>query len=155
MPDFASALKIKTDKIERPPIAPTGHYGGTVTRFTMDTSPNGEWEIVNFFLRADEAGDDVDKDELRKIGGPKAVNVRHNFMFPTGTDDESVAGFKRTLWGLKRFLNEHLLIPEGGSLEETINNATGKKCIFQVIHKQSKDNPDDYFANVGGTAPLT
>lgn len=154
MPDFAAALDINLGDIERPPLPPTGHYEWEVTNTTVDASGNGEWEIVGFSLAAKDADDDVDRDELAKAGGLNSVRLTHRFLFPTGDDDESEAARKRTLYSLKRFLNDHLGVPEGMKLKEGLEEAKGKHCIANVVHKQDKNDPDVYHANIGRTAPV-
>lgn len=154
MPNFAEALNVNTDEIERPPLAPTGHYRFKVSKTTMDKTASGEWEIVNFQMQGVEATEDVDPDELSNAGGINQVRMRHSFMFPTSEDEEAQAMFKQSLFNLKRFLNDHLGIEPGVPLSQSINMAPGHECIASVVHKQDKNDPDLYHANIGRTAPV-
>jgi len=154
--DFTKALDVKTDKIERPPLPPIGHYIFEVFKQPqLSEVGNGTYDLVTFPFKAIEvASDDVDTAELKKYGGIKMVVTQHKFMFNKADDEESAASNQRTLFNLKRFLCEHLGIEEGGSLRETIDAAVGRQCMANIQYRPDKNNPENIFAEIGKTAPV-
>lgn len=152
--NFAEALKVKAEAVERPPLAPKGHYIFKVTKRSFDTIGNGKWDVVDFQLQGQEAKEDVDLDELSKFGGLKSVNLRHRFMFPKEESDEAQAQFKRTLFNLRRFLTEHLGLSAEGELRELIDQSIGNQCIANVQWRADQNDPEVFYAEIGRTAPV-
>lgn len=155
--DFTKALDVKTDKIERPPLPPIGHYLFKVHKQPiLDTvGKNDEYDLVTFPMQAqDIADEDVDQGELKKFGGLKMVVISHKFMFNKADDEESAASNARTLYNLKRFLCEHLGVEEGKPLRETIDAAVGMTCIANIQYRPDKNNPEVVYAEIGRTAPV-
>ena len=156
--DFSKALDIKTDKIERPPLPPVGHYIFEINKPAQlsTVGKNDEYDLVTFPCKAvDVFGDDVDPDELKKFGGVKMVVSQHKFMFNKADDEESAASNARTLYNLKRFLTEHLGIEEGNSLRETIDAAHGQQFVANIQYRPDRDNPEIVYAELGRTAPVS
>lgn len=155
--DFTKSLDIKTDKIERPPLPPIGHFVFKIHKQPALTTvgKNDEYDLVTFPCQAqDVAGDDVDMDDLKKYGGLKMVVLSHKFMFNKEESDESEASNKRTLYNLKRFLVEHCGVEEGLSLRETIDAAQGQSFIANVQYRPDKNDPEVVYAELGKTGPV-
>lgn len=153
--NFAEALQIDVDKIEKPPLTPTGHYRWKITKYVFGDvkSAKGEWDKVDFNLKAVDALDDVDPTDLAKVGGTNMVGSRLTFMFDKDEGDEGVANAKRTLYNLKRFLTEHCGI-EGNSLRELIDNSKGAEFMANIRHREDPNNKGTYFAEIDRTAPV-
>ena len=155
--DFSKALDVKTDKIERPPLPPIGHYIFEVSKPPQLSSVgNDQYDLVTFPLKAvDLFGDDVDPDELKKFGGIKMVTSSHRFMFNKAEDEESQASNTRTLYNLKRFLTEHLGLEEGKTVRESLDEAVGQQFVANIQYRPDKNNPENIYAEIGKTAPLS
>lgn len=148
--NFNDALNVKMEEIERPPLIPVGTYRAVVSKVPVsDTISEGKYDTLDFMLKLAEAQDDVDQDELKEYGPLSSATVRHRFLFNT----EDKAMFDRTLYNLKRFLEEHLKV-EGGSLKECINNALNHQCLVAVKWRPDKDDPEIQYNEVGKTAPV-
>lgn len=154
MVNFADALNTKTGSIERPPLIPVGTYTAIVSKVpSMETISDGKWDVLDFQLRLQQPQDDVDQEALAEYGGlgPQSV-LRHRFMFPK--DDE--AAFKRTLFNLKRFLQDHLKI-EGDDdtpLKQLIDGAVNMQCLVYVKWRADKNDTELFYNEVGKTAPI-
>jgi len=148
--NFNDALNVKMEEIERPPLIPVGTYRAVVSKVpSTDTIAKGAYDVLDFILKLVEAQDDVDQDELKAYGPLTNAAVRHRFLF----DTEDKSKFDRTLYNLKRFLEEHLKV-EGGSLKECINNARNQQCLVAVKWRPDKDDPEVQYNEVGRTAPV-
>lgn len=154
MVNFADALNTKTGSIERPPLIPVGTYTAIVAKPpSMETISDGKWDVLDFQLRLQAPQDDVDMEALAEYGGlgPQSV-LRHRFMF--SKDDE--AAFKRTLFNLKRFLEDHLKI-EGNDetpLKQMIDGAVNMQCLVYVKWRADKNDTELFYNEVGKTAPI-
>lgn len=154
--DFTKALDITTDKVERPPLPPTGHYVFEVHKQpTMSVvGADDSWDLVTFPMKAVELADvDVDPDELKKFGGVKRVFTAHKFMFDKSGSPDAAANNSRTLFYMTEFMCEHLGVERGLSVRESIDRCVGKRCIADIRHNENKKNPGEYFAEIGRTAP--
>lgn len=150
--NFADALDTKASDIERPPVLPQGTYVWTVSKVpVISTSNSGEWDIIEFPLRAVSAESDVDEDELAAFGSLNAAMNRMSFMFPTAPEKDSDR--KRTLFNLKRFLLETLRVE--GDDDTTIKEllAGAINCQFMAIAKWRQVD-DATYVDVKSPAPL-
>lgn len=151
--NFADALNTRSSEIERPPLIPVGTYLARVKAIpTMDSVGDNKWDVLDFQLLLQNAGEDVDQDDLTQYGGlgPQSV-VRHRFMF----NKEDDAAFKRTLFNLKRFLLDHLQV-EGGddsALKELLDGAVGHTCNVFIRWRPDKNDPEVQYNEIGKTAP--
>ncbi len=154
--DFTKALDVKLDDVERPPLPPIGHYVWKVSKQpTFDTVGNGKWDTVDFPMRAVEAREDVDPEELSAVGGVNSINSRIRFMFNKGDDEEAEAAFARTLFNLKNFLGVHLNMDIAGmELKQAIDQSVGNQCLADMKHRPDPTNPETIYAEIGRTAPV-
>lgn len=154
MVNFADALNTKAGEIERPPLIPTGTYTAIVTKIpTMEKIGDGKWDVVDFQLRLQAPGDDVDPDALREYGGLNSGSVlRQRFMF--STEDE--AAFKRTLFNMKRFLLDHLKVEgsDNTSVKQMLDSCVNHQCLVFVGWRPDKNDAELIYAEVKKTAPL-
>lgn len=163
MTDFTEALNVKVDEIEKPPLPPQGHYvmqvGQKIVYGEASSNKDGtqrEWDTVEFSMKGVEPTQDVDPEALENFGGASAINLRNSFMFEKGDTPEIKAAFDRTLYQCKRFIEEHLGIDTAGmSLKEAIEQAKGAQCIGEVKYRPDPRDPENMFAELGRTAPLS
>jgi hypothetical protein len=154
MVNFADALNTKTGSIERPPLIPVGTYTAIVSKPpSMETISDGKWDVLDFQLRLQQPQEDVDQEALGEYGGlgPQSV-LRHRFMF--SKDDE--AAFKRTLFNLKRFLQDHLKIDgnDDTPLKQMIDGSVNMQCLVYVKWRADKNDTELFYNEVGKTAPI-
>ena len=152
--NFADALNTRSGAIERPPLIPVGTYMARVKALpTMDSVGDNKWDVLDFQLLLQAAGEDVDQSDLAAYGGLGAQSVlRHRFMF----NKEDEAAFNRTLFNLKRFLLDHLQI-EGDDntvLKQLLDASVGHTCNVFVRWRPDKNDPEVQYAEVGKTAPV-
>lgn len=149
--NFADALNQKIGDVERPPLLPMGTYRARVTKVpAMDTISDGAWDVLDFTLQIVEAVE-VDEDELGVFDDITSQTIRHRFMFNT---QDNVA-FQRTLFGLRRFLEEHLgCASDDDELKMALNNSVGSECLIDVRHRPDKNDPEVKYVEVGRTAPV-
>lgn len=150
--DLTNILKQKVEDIERPPLLPPGTYTMRVAKPAARREINDDWEALDFQLQPVEADmDTVDEDELKEFGDITKAQMRHTFMF----DRNDATSAQRTAFNLRRFLEEHLQVVDAGAdMSEAINAAHNATCMVTVVHKQDKQNPDLWHANVSATAPV-
>lgn len=152
MVDFASIANKKLADVERPPLPPIGHYSWAVIKLPeLSESGDGRWEILNFPVRATAALDDVDPEELAAYGKVENIVQSHRFMFSKEDETE----FKKTEYRLRKFLEDHLKCgDESMSLNEAINASLNAQFVAPIVHRQDKNDPELFHANLGSTAPL-
>jgi len=151
--NFSDALNTKTSEIERPPLLPIGHYIAIVEKMpSFDTIADGRFDVVDFILKIQSAGDDIDPDDIEEYGDVTAARVRHRFLF----NKEEQANFNQTLYNLKRFLQEHLLIDmnDDTPLKESLNNALNQQCLIAIKWRADRNDAEIQYAEVARTAPV-
>lgn len=152
MVDFSSLLETKADDVEKPPVLPQGTYIWTVTKVPAQTTTNnGEWDIVEFPIKAVSAENDVDEDELEEYGSVSAAVSRVAFLFPKDPDKE--ADVKRTLFRMKKFLQTTLAVdcPEDATIGEMLSASVNCQFLGNCVHRQVDE--ETYF-DVKNYAPL-
>jgi hypothetical protein len=125
--DFTQALNIKTDEVERPPVAPTGHYRWRITKYAFGEVGNGRFDTVDFTMQAVEADEDVDPGDLQNVGGVAQVRTRNRFI---------------------------LGIAEGTDLKEAIDQSINCECLGNIQHRPDPQNAEIVYAEIGRTAPV-
>jgi hypothetical protein len=149
MPNFGDILTKTAESIERPPLPPKGTYVLVVTK-APDKQDRGEYEAVDFPMKAVRPTEDVDADELKAFGSPNNILVRKSFLF--NTKDE--AAFKNTEFNLRNFLVEHLGLPADLTLKELMTMSVGKQCLGVIDYRPNKENPEIIYTDLKRTAPL-
>jgi hypothetical protein len=153
--NFAKALDVKIEAIERPPLPPVGHYVWEVSKPAIfGDMKDGAFDTLDFPCRALEATADVDTAELKKFGGIKMVTQRVRFMFNNGTTEEDQAAADRSKFNLKTFLTNHLGIDASGiTLKEAIDMAQGRRFLAPIQYRPDRNDPSVVYAELGRTAP--
>lgn len=154
MVNFADALNTSAGDIERPPLIPVGTYTAIVAKVpSMETIGDGKWDVLDFQMRLQSPGEDVDQEDLSAYGnlGPQSV-LRHRFMF----NREDEAAFKRTLFNLKRFLLDHLKVDgdDKSPLKVLIDNSVNHQCSVFVQWRPDKNDSEVVYNEIKKTAPL-
>ncbi len=149
--NFADVLTTKISDVERPPLLPIGTYRARVSKVpSMDSIADGRFDVCDFTLQLQEAVE-VDEDELAPFGDLTKQTVQHRFMF--NTEDE--ANFKRTLFNLRRFLEEHLgCASDGDELKVALNNSVNSECLIDISHRPDQNDPEVKYVQVRRTAPV-
>lgn len=155
--DFNKALNTAVSAIERPPVPPIGHYVWQIAKVPVmeKRGQDDMYQIVEFPLKCVgvfEDANDVDPDELKAYGKASNIIDRLTFMFDT-TDD---AKFAQTLFRLRTFLKDHLLleISDETPLKEALSMTANKRFIAPLSHRPDKNDPEVLYTQVGKTAPL-
>lgn len=154
MMDFTAALDTRAGDVQKPPVLPQGTYTWTVIKVPAVTevkSAKGEWDVVEFAIRATSAEDDVDWEELEEFGSLNSAISRVSFMFPRGQDKE--ADRVRTQNRLKKFLLETLRVDgnEDNTLKELLSSAVNSQFLARCKWRQVED--ETYF-DVADFMPL-
>lgn len=155
--NFSDALNVDAGSIERPPIAPKGHYRLKITGtvFGEMASDKGAWDYVDFKTQALSANDDVDPTDLDKFGGTNLVRPKLRFMFDKGEDNESAAKAQQSLFRMQTFLIEHCGIDGTGlKLRALIDKAKGAEFLGSLTHRQDKVDKELFYSEIDKTAPL-
>ena len=130
--DFSSALDTRVSDVQKPKVQPQGTYIWTVTKFTISTvkSANGEWDVIEFKVRAISAEEDVDADELAEYGDLKNALNRISFMFTKAADGDNER--VQTQNRLKKFLVETLRVDGNDNPDATLKEllAASPNCQF-------------------------
>lgn len=149
--NFNDVLNTNLDEIERPPLLPVGTYEWVISKIpTLDTSKDGNWDIVNFPLKCIRATDDVDTDALQAFGKVEGTFQNHNFLF----DKNDSHAFEQAKFKLKRFLEEHVGVEKGLPMKQALNASVNKRILGTIVWKQDKNDSDLYHANISKTAPI-
>lgn len=147
--NFADVANKRVDEIERPPLPPVGTYRWRITKLPEQTKvgQDDQWDVVNFTVQAIEALDNVDMDDYK--GEVTGIVNRLSFMFDT-TDE---AKFEQTLFRLKTFLEKHLGLTSE-TVTEALNDSQGAEFLGDIRHRQDKNDPELFYAEISKTAPL-
>lgn len=152
--NFQEAAKMKTSEIERPPLVPLGTYEAVVKKVpATETIADGKFDTCDFTLNLVRAEEDVDQEELKKFGGLTAnTMMRHRFMF--NLDDQAL--FDRSLYNLKRFLQDHLKVEmdDETPLIQALNASVGTRCKVFIGHRADKNDSEIQYSEIKKTAPL-
>ena len=149
---------MKVSDIERPPNIPVGTYTAVVTKVpSVETIANGAYEVLDFQMKLLSPHDDVDQDDLKTYGGlgPMAT-IRRRFMFNTGDTPEDKANFERTLFQVKTFLKDHLLV-EGNAdaaLNEVLNASVAHQCNVFIRWRPDKNDKEIMYAEIASSGPV-
>lgn len=150
--DFKSIANKKPTEIEKVPLPPVGTYEWQIMKVPdiRDVkSDKGEWEAVEFSVRAVAPMDNVDMSDYK--GKLDSIMNRVSFMF----DKNDEVNFQKTENRLKKFLQEHVKCwDDDMSLSEGLNAAVGGHFLGDLTWAPDKNSPGDFNANIGKTAPL-
>lgn len=153
MVNFNDIANQRIEDIERPPLVPIGTYVFQVEKHPEQGEVGqGRFDVVNFQMKVVRPTEDVDEEAVAEYGDITTVRIRHSFMF--NKEDEALA--KRTLYNLKRFLSEHLLIDgsEGMTVTEALSAAVGHQCLGEIKWRPDPNDPSIQYAEIKRTAPV-
>ena len=146
-------MTIKLSEIARPANVPQGTYTMMVTKQPVfGEIAQGKYETCDFMMKIISATDDVDADDLKNFGDITQSVMRNRFMF--NTEDKTL--FDRSLYNIKRFLEEHLLI-EGAKkkeLKQALAEAVNHQCLATVTWRPDPKDPEIIYQEIKGTAPI-
>lgn len=153
--DFLEALNVNVTDIEKPLDPPQGTYVWMVSKVpSTSRTQSGEWDIIEFPIKAVSAEADVDEDQLAAYGEVSNIFNRVSFMAPTDPDKDNDR--KKTLHNIRRFLERTLRVDleEGMTLRQMLDNSVNHQFLGQLVWEPKKDNPEENFVNVKNWAPL-
>lgn len=138
-PNFQSLLSTAGSEIERPVPMPVGSYVCVVQGLPrFDKSSQKQTDFVEFTLAFQEARDDVDEDELQKVGGLANKTIKATYYIT-----------ETALWRLKDFLTACGLEADGDkTLEELIEETPNATVGIFIRHEPGNDG-QSMFARVG------
>lgn len=142
-PNFGSVLDKPTTDIERPKPIPQGTYTLAVQGMPrFDKSTKKQTEFVEFTCKILQAGEDVDADELKEMGGIADKTLKHTFYLT-----------ENSIYRLKEFLIDDLKLEEEDTLRPMIEKAIGAQFLAQIKHTPSDDGKSVY-SNIASTGPV-
>ena len=143
-PNFGALLDKPSTEIERPKPLPAGVYTCVVQGLPkMDKSSKKGTEYVEFTYKVLAAGEDVDADDLKAMGGISDKTIRDTYYIT-----------ENSLWRLKKMLLDcGIEEDDETSLRQMINDTPGKQLLVSIKHTASDDGQSVY-ANVGSTAAV-
>lgn len=150
--NFRDIANKKLDDVERPPLPPVGTYLWQITKVpTIETLSGDKWDVVDFQLKAIAPTEDVDADAIAEFGSVNKIFTRHRFMF----NKEDQAEFDRSLFNMRRFLEEHVkCATKDMSITEALNASVNQQVLASIVWKADKNDPELMHANIGRTAPV-
>lgn len=140
MVNFADALDVDVNDVERPPNLPQGTYIWAVAKVPeISTTKSGEWDVVEFQIKPVSAESDVDPDELEAFGSLASGVNRISFMAPT--DPSKEADRKKTLYRIKKFLVDVLRVEggEGATLKQLMAGCVNHQFLAQAVWRPDGD----------------
>jgi len=152
--DFATALNVPQNEVEAPVNLPQGTYVWTVfktPKIAEIKSAKGEWDIIEFPVRAVSAEDDVDPDDLAEFGKLTSAINRVSFMFTKEEDGDNDR--KKTLDRLRNFMRDVLQVEADDSttINEMIALSVNHQFMAQV---EWTPNGDDVYVNIKNYSSL-
>lgn len=149
--DFSAALDTNANDVQKPKVLPQGTYTWTITKQAMNSisSAKGDWDVVDFTVRAVSAEDDVDPDELEEFGALSSALNRVSFMFNKAADGQNDRD--KALYNLTKFLRETLSV-EPGTVREMIAMAPNNQFLARAVWSLSGD---DTYVNLKDMMPLS
>lgn len=152
MVNFTDALDTRASDVEKPPVLPQGTYVWTVSKVpTISTSASGDWDIIEFPIRAVSAEGDVDPDDLEAFGSLSSAMNRISFMAPTAP--EKSTDRDRTLYRLKMFLLNTLRVDasDNPTMKEMLAMSVNHQFLAQAVWRQVEG---ETYVDVKNHAPL-
>lgn len=143
-PNFGALLDKAPSEIEKPKPLPVGTYVTVLQGLPrQDKSSKKQTEYVEFTHKLLSAGDDVDTEELAKMGGIADKTMKNTYYLT-----------ENSLWRLKEFLVHCGIDLDGvGSLREAIEETAGKQVAIHIRHEASDDG-ESVFARIAKTLPV-
>ena len=138
---FASILDRAPSEIEKPKPLPQGSYTTVIQgQPRLDKSAKKQTEFIEFTHKFIGAGDDVDADELKAVGGIKDKIIKNTYYLT-----------EQAAWRLKEFL-EHcgIDLDDYDTLREAAEATPGAQVGIFINHEASQDGTS-VFARVGKT----
>jgi hypothetical protein len=155
MVDFLEALDQKADDQEKPKDPPQGTYIWVVSKEPSITrTGNGEWDVVEFPIKAVAAEEDVDADSLEEYGPVDGIRSRISFLSPTAEDQDNDR--KRTLDQINKFMERTLLLDDFDTMttREAMSASVNHQFMGQLVWEPRKDDPEIIQVRVKNWAPM-
>jgi len=154
MTNFADILNTKVDDIERPKNPPRGLYVFKVAKVPeQDSIADGRYDVVDFTCQAVAPAQEGLDEEIAEWGKIGDISIRHRFMFSTDAEDK--AKRERSLFNLKRFLEQHLCVEgaEKMTIGEAMSSAVNHQFVGELRWRQDPNDPEIFYVEMGKTAP--
>lgn len=143
----------KPEEIAPVPVPPAGTYLWKITKIgdVRDVkSDTGEWEALEYNVKAVAPTEDIDADALREYGKVDSILNRVSFMF----DKNDETAFLQTENSHKRFLQDHVKCwPDGMTMKEAMAQSIGRQFLGTITWKPDKKDSSIIRANISKTAP--
>lgn len=155
MVDFLAALDTKSEDQEKPKDPPQGTYIWAVNKVpTISRTNTGDWDIVEFPMRAVAAEADVDEDALAEYGPVDSIYNRISFLSPTAEDADNDR--KKALDRINKFMERVLVVDgfEDMTTREAMDASVNHQCMAQLVWEPRKDDLESINVNLKNYAPL-
>lgn len=150
MPNFADIATKKVAEIERPPLPPVGTYRWQITKLpAVTTSSDEKWDFLTVPVRAMEAMDDVDPDDIKG----DVTNITNSIKFIFNKEDETE--FEKTLYRVRTFFERHVrCADEDATIGQMLNASVNQQFLGSIAWNPDKNDKEIFHANIVRTAPL-
>lgn len=153
MANFAEIASKRLADIERPPVAPVGMYRWQVTKIpTTEQISNGAYTQITFPVKAIEAYESVDADDLRKFGGIKNVVASVRFLYDNNDETKGA----QTEFRIRTFLEKHLQVEGVGAmtLAQAMAATLNCQCDGEFSHRPDPNDREIIYGEIRKTAPV-
>lgn len=141
--DFSDILGTEVGSMEKPKVAPAGHWRATVLNMRAVKPKDEDGDLsVAISVKLTEPQEDVDPDEVEAFGSDL---------------EEARLGSRRWLSSKKQvFYFQKLLSDIGlsGTMEEAMAEAQGYEVIVEVVHAPNDDDPEIPYASINSILPV-
>lgn len=151
--NFNEIANTKVEEVKKVPLPPAINYRWAVIKLPTirDFSGNDgtEYQSIDFTCRVVAPVDEFDPADYP--GEITSIVQTLSFLF----DKSDEVAFTKVQNRLKRFLLEHLKVGDPSmSFKELFNESVNAQFIAPIVLRPSKNDPEDFNANIGNTAPL-
>lgn len=125
--NFEDIQNMNIDDIQDIPLTPKGTYLVMVKGMPeQGVSSQQQTPFWRYKFSVIEALEDVNRDELREVGGPSALDIQHDF-YMTDKALPMFRNFTKLALGMR-----------GLSVKEAVAESQGKQCKIHVSHRPQR-----------------
>jgi hypothetical protein len=157
--NFTDLLNESTnsENFEKPIPAPIGTYTFQVSEAPSmrdGQSKDGDaLKFVSFPIRAVDAHDDIEPEDLEEFGDITKIMTRVDFIFNESSDDDNAR--KMSIQRLLKFLEAcGLNTSDGRTLGELMSDTPNAQFMGKLTHRADKDDPEIVYPEVRKYFPL-
>lgn len=153
MASFAEIANKKLADIEKVPLPPIGMYRWQVTKIpSIEVVSNGAYTNISIPVKAVEAYESVDSDELQKFGGLKNVTSFVKFLYDNNDETKGLQTENR----IRTFIERHCAVEgaENMTITEALNALVNRQFDGEMKWRPDKNDPETKYAEINKTSPV-